>query len=154
MKKLFLFIFLILIFTGCNKKEKEVEPKKVLSYGELVCVYKVQNTTDNTIYTSSYVFNFDDNGILNGATNKETIEFYNSLDSVKNEYKKNLEEILKEYDDIDGVNAKKYIEENKYYFEVIMDNSKMNDDIKKNYLLDQDRISLYNYYTNNKYTCE
>ena len=30
----------------------------------------------------------------------------------------------------------------------------MNDETKNDFLLDQDRISLYNYYTNNKYTCE
>lgn len=155
MKKIILILLIILITTSCKKSEDTREKqKKILSYGELVCVYKEQNTSDNTMYTSLYIFNFDNNGILNGATNRETIEFNDSSKEVKNDYKDNLEEAIKDYEDIKGIDVKKYIEENKYYFEVIMDNNKMSDEIKKDYLLDLDRINLYNKFTNNKYTCE
>ena len=152
-KKLFSLLVIISII-GCGKKEEKIETKKVLSYGELICVYKEQNNSDNTIYTSLYIFNFDNNGILNGASNKETIEFLKSNKDIKDKYKKSLDEIIKEYNDINGIEVKKELEDNKYSFEVIMDNNKMNDETKNDFLLDQDRISLYNYYTNNKYTCE
>ena len=155
MKKCLLLIMIFIILIGCKKKEKvDKEDTNVLSYGELTCAYKEQNISDNTIYTSLYIFNFDNNGILNGATNKETIEFSNSSKELKKTYKENLEEIMKEYEDIDGLEVKKYIEENKYSFEVIMDNNKMEDEIKKDYLLDQDRINLYQIFTEKKYTCE
>ena len=155
MKKNIIFIILCIMLIGCKKKESTNNiGKKVLSYGELLCVYKEQNVSDNTMYTSSYIFNFDKNGILNGATNKETIEFNNSSRDVKEAYKNNLEEIIKEYKDIKGLEVKKNIEDNKYSFEVIMDNNEMYDEIKKDYLLDQDRISLYNIFNNRNYTCE
>ncbi len=152
-KKLFSLLVIISII-GCGKKEEKIETKKVLSYGELICVYKEQNNSDNTMYTSLYVFNFDNNGILNGASNKETIEFYDSNKDIKEVYKKNLDEVIKEYKEISGIEVKKELDNNKYSFEIIMDNNKMYDETKKDFLLDQDRISLYNYYTNNKYTCE
>ena len=152
-KKLFSLLVIISII-GCGKKEEKIETKKVLSYGELICVYKEQNNSDNTMYTSLYVYNFDNNGILNGASNKETIEFYDSNKDIKEVYKKNLDEVIKEYKEISGIEVKKELDNNKYSFEIIMDNNKMYDETKKDFLLDQDRISLYNYYTNNKYTCE
>ena len=152
-KKLFSLLVIISII-GSGKKEEKIETKKVLSYGELICVYKEQNNSDNTMYTSLYVFNFDNNGILNGASNKETIEFYDSNKDIKEVYKKNLDEVIKEYKEISGIEVKKELDNNKYSFEIIMDNNKMYDETKKDFLLDQDRISLYNYYTNNKYTCE
>ena len=152
-KKLFSLLVIISII-GCGKKEEKIETKKVLSYGELICVYKEQNNSDNTMYTSLYVYNYDNNGILNGASNKETIEFYDSNKDIKEVYKKNLDEVIKEYKEISGIEVKKELDNNKYSFEIIMDNNKMYDETKKDFLLDQDRISLYNYYTNNKYTCE
>ena len=152
-KKLFSLLVIISII-GCGKKEEKVETKKVLSYGELICVYKEQNNLDNTMYTSLYIFNFDNNGILDGASNKETIEFLKSNKNIKEKYKKNLDEIIKEYKDINGIDVKKELEDNKYSFKVIMDKNKMNDEAKNEFLLNQDRISLYNYYTNSNYTCE
>ena len=154
MRKKLLCLLVIIFIIGCGKKEEKIDTEKVLSYGELICAYKEQNNSDNTIYTSLYIFNFDNNGILNGASNKETIEFLKSNKDIKDKYKKSLDEIIKEYKDINGIEVKKELEDNKYSFEVIMDNNKMNDETKNDFLLDQDRISLYNYYTNNKYTCE
>lgn len=154
MKNVLMILFILFIITGCGNKNLKEEEKNILSYGELICVYKAQNTSEKTIYTSSYVFNFDDTGILNGATNKETIEFYDSTKEIKDQYKNELDEVIKEYKDIEGIELKKSIENNKYSFEIIMDNNKMSDEIKEQYLLDLDRISLYKLFTKDKYTCE
>lgn len=153
MKKI-LLILIIILLTGCNNKKEEKEEKIISSKGELVCVYKEDRANENATYTSYYSFNFDNNGILKGATNLEMIEFDGTLDSVKKKYKDELLENIKDYKDIKGIKVSKTFEKNKYYFTVDMDNTIMSDEIKKDYLLDQDRISLYKIFTNNKYTCE
>ena len=151
--KRFILIFLIVLLVGCTKKEIKKE-ERILSKGELVCVYKESRVNENLIYSSYYSFKFNDNGILEGATNVELVEFDGSLDSVKDRYKKELLENIKEYNNIDGISVSKSIEKDKYYFTVDMDNSKMNNKTKEKFLLDKDRITLYNIFTNNKYTCE
>ena len=153
MKKYLVLLFIILL-VGCNKKEV-VEDTEVISFkGRLVCGYKENRVNENVIYSSYYIFNFNDNGILEGASNKESVELNGALDSIKDKYKKALDESIKDYDDIKGIKVTKSIEDNIYSFTVDMDNTKMDDDIKKDYLLDYDRISLYKLFTNNKYTCE
>ena len=155
MKKTIYMLFILIILSGCkqNTKEKE-DDKKVLSKGDLVCAYKLRTTSENTIYTSYYEYNFNDNGILKGAKNVESIEFENSSDEVKENYKKEIEEIIKEYDDIDGIEVTTKYEDNKYSFTVVMDNSKMDEETISKFTLDEDRVGLYNQYTDAGYTCE
>ena len=82
------------------------------------------------------------------------VEFDGSLDSVKDRYKNELLNVIKEYNNIDGISVAKTIEKDKYYFTIDMDNTKMDDDTKERFLLDKDRITLYKLYTKEKYTCE
>ena len=155
MKKYLVCLLIILLITGCKRDDKEdISDEKISSSGELVCAYKLQNTTDNTMYTSYYIFNFDNNGILNGAKNTEIIEFYNSSNEVKQSYKDSLEEAILDYNDIKGITVTKSIEDDKYSFEVDMNNSEMEESIKSDYLLDLDRISLYKLFTSDRYICE
>lgn len=153
MKKV-LIILIIFLITGCGNKKETKEEKKISSKGELVCVYKENRLNDNATYSSYYSFNFDNNGILKGATNVEMVSFDGSLDSVKKRYEKELLENVEEYKNIKGIKVSKKLEKDRYYFTVEMDNTKMSDEVKKEYYLDQDRITLYKMFTIDKYTCE
>ncbi len=155
MKKIIYILLCVFILSGCKKETKvEKEEKNVSSKGDLVCAYKLKNTTENTLYTSYYEYNFNDNGILKGAKNVESIEFDNSSDKVKDSYKDEIKEIIKEYEDIDGIEVTTKYEDNKYLFTVIMDNSKMNKETIEKFLLDEDRVGLYTQYTDAGYTCD
>ena len=86
MKKYLVLLFIILL-VGCNKKEV-VEDKEVISFkGRLVCGYKENRVNENVIYSSYYTFNFNDNGILEGANDVEMVEFNGTLDSIKDKDK-------------------------------------------------------------------
>ncbi len=154
MKKYILLFILVLIISGCKNKDEIKQDKKISSKGELMCVLNIDYKNQNAIYTSYYLFKFNDNGILNGASNVETVEFENASDYIKNKYKEQLLDIVEEYNDIKGIKVKKNLDKNKYSFEVSMDNSNMDDEVKEKFLLDMDRISLYKYYTEQNYTCE
>ena len=155
MKKIVYILLCVLIISGCKKKDnEEKEEKNVSSKGDLVCAYKLKNTTENTLYTSYYEYNFNNNGILKGAKNVESIEFDNSSDEVKNNYKDEIKEIMKEYEDIEGIEFSVNYEDDKYSFTVIMDNSKMNKETIEKFLLDEDRVGLYTQYTDAGYTCD
>ena len=154
MKKVLCMLIIIILVTACNKKEEVLEEKNVSSKGDLVCAYKLKKSYENTLYTSYYEYNFNSNGILKSAKNVESVEFDNSSDEVKDNYKEEIKEIIKEYDDIDGIEVSTKYEDNKYYFTVNMDKNEMSEDTIKKFMLDEDRVSLYNQYTSAGYTCE
>lgn len=155
MKKLLMLFICIIILCGCEKNEEEIQEETVISSkGELTCAYRKQNKDEDTIYTSYYIYDFNNNGILKNVINHEEIEFVDSSDEVKEKYKNSIEDIRNEYEDVDGINFEENYEENKYYFEVKIDVTKIIPNIKDDYLLNEDRISLYKFYTNNMYTCE
>ena len=155
MKKITLLLLMLLLISGCGKnKIKEEKNEKILSTGDLVCGYKEERINENVIYSSVHIFNYNDNGILNGASNIESVEFNGTLDSVKDNYKKALEDNIKSYKDIEGVTVEKNIEKNKYSFEVKLDNKKMSEEKKEEYLLNLDRITLFKIFTGDGYSCE
>lgn len=154
MKKYLFIIILILLVSGCKKNKEEKPVQKISSKGQLMCISKIDYTNQNVIYTSYYLFNFNDNGILKGASNVESVQFSNTPDHIKDKYKDELNNVIKEYKDIDGVEVKKDISDEKYSFEVSLDNTKMDEETKENFLLNLDRISLYKLYTSEGYTCE
>lgn len=155
MKKIIYILLVVILVSGCNSKKKESkEEKTISSKGDLVCAYKLKNTSENTLYTSYYEYNFNDNGILNTAKNVEIIEFEDSSDEVKDKYKEEIKEIIKEYDDIDGIEVSTNYEDNKYSFTINMDKSNMDKDTIEKFMLDEDRLNLYNQYTDAGYTCE
>lgn len=154
MKKIFVLFILIIVLCGCNKKEEVLEEPVISSKGELVCAYKKKNKNENTVYTSYYVYNFNNNGILKDVVDHEEIEFVDSSDEVKEKYEEEIKNIIEEYKDIEGITVKENYDKDKYYFEVNIDVTKIDANIKEDYLLNEDRISLYKFYTNNMYTCE
>lgn len=154
MKKYLFLFFSILLITGCRHKEETIAKEKISSHGELICVYKENRVNENTLYTSYYHFSFNEQGILQGASNQEMIEFSsNTLDTLKEKYKQALEESIKTYDDIKGVSVTKKIEDDKYSFTVKMDNNEMDESTKTDYSLDMDRINTYKEFTSRGYTC-
>ena len=153
--KRILFIFIIIILSGCSSTTTGSEPvTKVSSTGKLSCIYKQQNLNNNTVYISYYTYNFDSNGILKGLVDHEEIDFDNTKDDIKKKYKEKIEELIKEYKDIDGIKVNTKYEDNKYYFEVEIDKDKISEDLYKDFYLDEDRITLYELYTSKEYTCE
>ena len=154
MKKI-LIIFILLILSGCNNTKTGNEPvNKIKSTGKLSCIYKSKNTNEKTIYTSYYEYNFDNNGILRGLTNHEEISFDKAKEDIKKKYKESIEEVIKEYKDIDGIMVETMYEEDKYYFEVKVDKDKISENLYKDYYLDEDRITLYNLFVSKDYTCQ
>ena len=154
MKKI-LIILMLLILSGCNNTKTGNEPvNNIKSSGKLTCIYKSQNYNEKTTYTSYYIYNFDKNGILRGLTNHEEISFDKSKEDIKKKYKESIEEVIKEYKGIDGIMVETMYEDNKYYFEVKVDKSKLSEDLYKDYYLDEDRITLYNLFESKQYTCE
>ncbi len=155
MKKYLSLFFIVLLVSGCQSHKEETVSEKISSHGELICVYKENRVNENTLYTSYYLFSFNDQGILKGATNQEIIEFSsNTQDSLKKKYEQALEESIKTYDDIKGVSVTKKIEDDKYSFTVKMDNNEMDENIKADYSVDMDRINTYKKFTSMGYTCE
>ena len=154
MKKYILLIVILLIIVGCEKKSENEEETIISSKGDLVCVYKVRYSNEDTLYTSYYEYNFNNNGILNHAKNVESIEFETSDEEIRDTYKESIENIIKEYDDIKGIEVKTSYEKNKYSFIVNMNKEEMSDESIEDYLLDNDRLTLYNQYTDAGYTCE
>ncbi len=153
-KNFFILIFLIIV-TGCKKSTKENVIQKISSTGELLCVYKEQRTNEDTLYTSYYLYEFNENGILKNVINNESIEFFNSEDDeLKKKYKEDLEDIIKDYDDLEGISIKKNLDKDIYSFEVSIDVAKTDDNSKELFLLNIDRINLFKYYKSKGYTCE
>lgn len=155
MKKYLSLFFILLLLSGCQQKKEETVSEKISSHGELICVYKENRVNENTMYTSYYLFSFNDQGILNGATDQEIIEFTSdTTDELKKIYKDVLEESIKVYDDVKGVSVTKKFEDDKYSFVVKMDNKEMDEEIKSDYSVDMDRINTYKTFTTRGYTCE
>ena len=154
MKKVLCLLLMIILISGCNKKEEEKEEETVSSKGDLVCAYKLKTTSENTMYTSYYEYNFNNNGILKSAKNVESVEFDNTDEEVMKTYKDEIVEIIKEYEDIDGIEVSTNYEDNKYSFTVNMDKSDMSEETIKKFMLDEDRVGLYNQYTSAGYTCQ
>ena len=154
MKRQIFILLALIILTGCKKDNLETEIKKISSTGKLLCVYKEQRTNEDTMYTSYYLYNFNSNGILEEVINNESIEFNTDSSDLKKSYKEELEEVLKEYEDIDGLTVKKNIGDNKYTFEVNIDVKNTDDITKEEFLLNIDRINLYKFYNTKGYICE
>ena len=154
MKKYLIILLFILIISGCKGKEVKKEDKNISSKGDLVCVYKIRYANENTLYTSYYEYNFNSNGILNGAKNVESIEFEKDDAELKEKYKKDIEEILGEYKDIDGIEVTTNYEDDKYSFTVNMNKDEIDKSLLEKYLLDEDRVNLYSIYNDAGYTCE
>lgn len=155
MKKYLSLLFILLLVSACQQKEEEKVNEKISSHGELICVYKENRVNENTLYTSYYLFSFNDQGMLKGATDQEIIEFTSdTTDELKSKYKKALEESIKIYDDVKGVSVIKKFEDDKYSFIVKMDNNEMDEEIKNDYSLNMDRINTYKTFVARGYTCE
>lgn len=155
MKKYLSLLFILLLVSACQQKEEEKVNEKISSHGELICVYKENRVNENTLYTSYYLFSFNDQGILKDATDQEIIEFTSdTTDELKSKYKKALEESIKIYDDVKGVSVIKKFEDDKYSFIVKMDNNEMDEEIKNDYSLNMDRINTYKTFVARGYTCE
>lgn len=154
MKKILTILLCILIISGCKKKDVKKEEKNISSKGDLVCVYKVRYTNENSMYTSYYEYNFNSNGILSSAKNVESIEFEKDDEEIKEKYEKEIKEIIEEYKDIDGIEVSTSYEDNKYSFTINMDKDKIDKSLLNKYLLNEDRVNLYNIYNDAGYTCE
>lgn len=154
MKKYLMLCICLLLLVGCDKKEEEKPKEKVLATGELLCVYKEQRTNINTMYTSSYQYNYNKNGILESAINREKLEFNDASSETKEYYEEMIKEANKDYDNIKGVKSEITLEEDKYSLTVTMDIKDMDDETKEKYLVNIDRITAYNLFTDMGYTCE
>ena len=154
MKKILTILLCILIISGCKKKDVKKEEKNISSKEDLVCVYKVRYTNENSMYTSYYEYNFNSNGILSSAKNEENIEFEKDDEEIKEKYEKEIKEIIEEYKDIDGIEVSTSYEDNKYSFTINMDKDKIDKSLLNKYLLNEDRVNLYNIYNDAGYTCE
>lgn len=153
MKKIFLILVLLCFISGCKKEEKDAE-EKVLSTGELVCAYKENRLNDNTLYTSLYQYNFNDNGILEELIDAERIEFIGTKEETKEKYLKELDDTIKKYDDIEGVKATKEVEDDKFTILIVVDPKKIKDNLKEDYMVNYDRVNTYKLFTDMGYTCE
>lgn len=154
MKKI-IILLIMLIMSGCSKKEEMPEDTvKIMATGQLVCAYKEKRTNDNTLYTSLYQFNFNDNGILLSAVNQETIELKDATKEVKDNYTKLIDKTMEEYKDIDSVEAIKEINDDIYKMIINIDVPKMDKEMREKYLVNYDRINTYKIFTNMGYTCE
>lgn len=154
MRKILISLFVILVMCGCKNEEEYTKEPIISSKGELKCAYRKQNTNENTIYTSYYIYEFNNYGILKSVFNHEEVEFNNSKEEVKEQYKESIKDIIKEYKDIKGVSVTDKYEKDKYYFEVNIDKEKADEETKEKFLLNEDRISLYKIYNSNQYNCE
>ncbi len=153
MAKKCLILFLFILVSGCSKTKEEVAPK-ISSTGKLTCTYKLEKTAEKTLYTSEYVYNYDDNGFLTDVIDNEVIEFNDTSDEIKKTYQELVDITLKEYSSIDGVHAEKKLDDNKYVIKIVMDVDKMDSKIKEDYLVSYDRINTYKIFTDMKYTCQ
>lgn len=154
MKK-YVWIFIVLLICGCsNSKEEQDKEENISSTGELICIYKENRVNENTMYTSYYLFNFSEQGILKSVVNNEEIVFEDTDEEVKENYKLALNQTIKEYDDISGIKLSKKIEDDSVSFNLDMEISKMDEETINEYGFNLDRINLYKTFTNNNYTCE
>ena len=154
MKKCLLILFMVLLVCSCKKNEDKKEEVKILSTGELVCGYKEQRVNENVIYTSVHVFNYNKNGILVDVKNIESVEFDGTLESVREKYKKALEEDVNNYKDIKGISVEKNLEKSKYSFEVNINKDEISEELKDKFLLTYDRKTVYKIFTADGYSCE
>ncbi len=152
MKKLCLILILLCFISGCKKEEKE--ETKVLATGELVCAYKENRIKEDTLYTSLYQYNFNDNGVLEELIDAERIEFVGTDEEIKEKYLETVDETLKKYENIDGVTATKEIEDDKCTILIKIDPKKLKDELKEDYMVNYDRVNTYKLFTDMGYTCE
>lgn len=153
MKKFLIIIAMILIITGCGKKEEQ-EVEIIPSKGELLCVYKESRVNENTMYTSEYTYNFNENGILTTVRNREKIEFQKDDKDIKEKYSKAITEANDEYKDIKGIKADTSKEDNEYILTIEIDKTKLDKDKYEDYLVGYDRVNTYKIFTDMGYTCE
>ncbi len=153
MKKICFVIIILLVITGCNKKEKE-EVEIIPAKGELLCVYKESRIYENTMYTSEYTYNYDNNGILTSVRNREKIEFQKEDKEIKEKYSKALKEAKDDYKDIKGVTTSIDKEDNKYILTINIDKDKLPKEKYEDYLVNYDRVNTYKIFTSMGYTCE
>ncbi len=154
MKKMILLVMIITLLSGCGKKETNKNEEKVAATGELVCAYKENRTSENTLYTSLYRFNYNDKGILEEVIDTEIIELDDATDEIKEKYQKSAKETTDEYKDIDGVKASLEEEENKYTIKITLDVAKLTDELKEKYMVNYDRVNTHKIFTDLNYTCE
>lgn len=154
MKKIYLFVVIIILLTGCNKKEKEIQEKVILSTGTLECVLKENRTYNNSLYTSYYIFNYNKNGVLETVENREILDVKNVEKKEKENYKSSYLKTIEDTKKIDGVTLEDLSKENIYEIKIIYNISKMNKEDIEDYGFDLDRKSTYILYEKERYTCE
>lgn len=154
MKKILIILCLLILVSGCKKKE-EVKVTKVSSTGTLTCTYKAYHINEDTTYTSQYIFNYTVNGILDSVQNNEIITFgEQTSDEIKKEYETSTSSIKDEYKDIDGVTAKLEEKENKKQLIIDMKLEDMEEKQISEYQLNYDRKRMSKLYTIKGYTCK
>lgn len=153
MKRFLFLITILLIITGCNKKE-EKKIEIIPATGELLCVYKESRINENTMYTSEYTYSYDKNGILIDVRNREKIEFQKEDKELKKTYSKALDEAKDDYKNIKGITTSVEKEDNKYVLTINIDKEQLSKDKYEDYLVNYDRVNTYKIFTNMGYTCE
>jgi hypothetical protein len=155
MKKIFYLLFILILITGCSKKEEETtDTKRIKSTGDLICGYKENRVDEKLYYSSLYQYKFDKNGYLTTIIDMEVIEFEEDDKKIKEDYKKELETALNDYKDKDGVKAEKSLDDKKYTMTITIDVDKLKEEDKENYVLASDRITAYKIFETAGYTCE
>ncbi len=154
MKKLIVLVIFCFIVIGCSNKDKDTEEKLVLATGELDCVYKEQRTNINTLYTSYYKFNYNNNGILIDIVDKEILTFDNATDETKQSYLELMKEAAKSYDDVSGIKANTEFSDEEYTMTISLNVSDMDEENKNDYFANYDRIQVHDIFTDMGYTCE